>query len=380
MKTRRDWIKTSLAMAVGLPIGTSLAHNLMATPMSQAEKDFFGMTPLLPPMKIRLGSNENPYGPSERAKEAMKQMFVEANRYPFSAVTDMKEVLAAKEGVTADHIALGAGSGDLLCATGAAFSLEGGRVLSGYPTFPMLMAYAEVFKATWDKVNVNEKLEYDYEAVAKEIKGDTRIVFICNPNNPTGTLVDPKVVKGFCEDVSKKVPVFVDEAYLEFLEPAQQMSMLDLVKNGSNVIVSRTFSKIYGLAGLRLGYIIAKPDIIRKIQRTQPGIPTNQLGIAAAKASLGDNEFMAMTRAKNAEARKILTDYLDKKGYFYGKSHTNFIMFDAKTDAQGKLNKLAEQGIAVRVWDYKGMQWLRVSIGTADEMKLFVKTYDGIVS
>ena len=238
------------------------------------------------------------------------------------------------------------------------------------------MTYAEAFKATWDKVNMNDQLAYDYDAVAKQIKDDTRLVFICNPNNPTGTLVDPAIVKSFTEEVSKKVPVFSDEAYIEFLDPSQQMSMVDLVRNGSNVIVSRTFSKIHGLAGLRIGYIIAKPDIIRKIQRTHPGIPNNQLAIAAAHASLGDTAFMDMSRKKNAEARKILTDYLDKKNYFYGKSHTNFVMFDAKTDAAGKLAQLAQQGIAIRVWDYNGMQWLRVSVGTSEEMKAFVKAYE----
>jgi histidinol-phosphate aminotransferase len=376
MNTRRDWLKTTLAMAAGLPLGASLANQLMAAPVSQAERDYFGFNPLLPPMKIRLGSNENPYGPSEKAKQAIQQMLSEANRYPFQAVTEFKETLAAHEGVTADHILVGAGSGDLLCATGAAFSLEGGRILSGFPTFPMLMGYGEVFKATWDKVNMNDQLAYDYDAVAREIKSDTRLVFICNPNNPTGTLVDPAIVKAFTEEVSKKIPVFSDEAYMEFLEPSQQVSMVDLVKKGSNVIVSRTFSKIYGLAGLRIGYIVAKPEIIRKIQKNQPGIPNNQLAIAAAKASLGDTAFMDMSRKKNTEARKILTDYLDKKGYFYGKSHTNFVMFDSKSDAQGKLNQLAQQGIAIRVWDYKGMQWLRVSIGTSDEMKTFVKAYD----
>jgi histidinol-phosphate aminotransferase len=378
MNTRRDWLKTTLAMAAGLPLGASLANQLMAAPVSQAERDYFGFNPLLPPMKIRLGSNENPYGPSEKAKQAIQATLAEANRYPFQVVSEFKKTLAAHEDVTADHILIGAGSGDLLCATGAAFSLEGGRILSGFPTFPMLMSYAEVFKATWDKVNMNDQLAYDYDAVAKEIKSDTKLVFICNPNNPTGTLVDPKIVKGFTEEVSKKVTVFSDEAYIEFLEPSQQVSMVDLVKKGSNVIVSRTFSKIYGLAGLRVGYIVAKPEIIRKIQKNQPGIPNNQLAIAAAKASLGDTGFMEMSRKKNTEARKILTDYLDKKGYFYGKSVTNFVMFDSKSDAQGKLNQLAQQGIAIRVWDYKGMQWLRVSVGTSEDMKTFVKAYDQI--
>jgi histidinol-phosphate aminotransferase len=378
MTNRRDWLKRTLALAAAVPVGLSLSDRLLAAPMSEAEKNFFASGKLAP-IKIRLGSNENPYGPSDKVRQAIAEFMTESNRYPFQAVTDFKEVLAAKEGVTADHIAVGAGSGDLLCATGAAFGVEGGRILSGFPTFPMLMSYGEVFKCTWDKVNMNERLEYDYQELASQIKDDTRLVFVCNPNNPTGTLVDPGIVKAFCEEVSKRVPVFADEAYLEFLEPVQQISMIDLVKKEQNVIVSRTFSKIYGLAGLRTGYIIARPDIIKKIIRTHPGIPTNQFGLAAARASLNDKAFMEMSRKKNAEARKHLTDYLDKKGYFYGKSHANFVMFDPKADAANILTKMAERGIGIRVWDYKGTQWLRVSIGTMEEMKIFTKAYEEIV-
>jgi histidinol-phosphate aminotransferase len=156
--------------------------------------------------------------------------------------------------------------------------------------------------------------------------------------------------------------------------------MVDLVKKGENIIVSRTFSKIYGLAGLRIGYIVAKPDLIRKITRNQPGIPNNQLALAAAKAAINDTTFMDLSRKKNAEARKYFTDYLDKKGYFYGKSLTNFVMFDPKTDASMLLNKMADRGIGIRVWDYKGKQWSRVSIGTLEEMKIFTKAMDDILS
>src|SRR5262249_16343616 len=145
--------------------------------------------------------------------------------------------------------------------------LEGGRVISAFPTFSLLMNYAELFKATWDKVNLDEKLEHDYDSIAAAIKSDTRLIFICNPNNPSGTLVDPNRVKAFCEEVSPRVPVYCDEAYIEFLEPAEQISMVPLVKRGLNVIVSRTFSKIYGLAGIRIGYIIARPDIVKQINK-----------------------------------------------------------------------------------------------------------------
>ncbi|MFZ6014345.1 MAG: pyridoxal phosphate-dependent aminotransferase [Bacteroidota bacterium] len=375
---RRSWLKASLGATAGLVYGTSLVNQLMAAPVSETERKFFSDS-FRSPFKIRLNSNENPYGPSENARKAIQQIISEGNRYPFEVMDDLKALLAQKEGVSPDHIALGAGSADLLCATGAAFGIEDGRILSAYPTFPLLMNYAEVFNVMWDKVNVNEKLEHDYQALASQVKDDTRLVFVCNPNNPTGTLVDPQIVKSFCEEVSKKVPVFSDEAYLEFLDPSQQVSMVELVKKDQNVIVSRTFSKIYGLAGLRLGYIVAKPELIKKISRYQAGFPISQMGIATAKASLNDMAFVELSRSKNAEARKHLTDYLDKKGLMYGKPYTNFVFFDPKADAQQIMNKLAEKGIGIRVWDFNNRQWCRVSIGTLDEMKLFVRTFSDLV-
>ena len=156
--------------------------------------------------------------------------------------------------------------------------------------------------------------------------------------------------------------------------------MVDLVKKDSNVIVSRTFSKVYGLAGLRVGYVISRPDIIRKISRYQTGFSTSQTAIAAAKASYHDQAFMNMCRMKNADSRKVLTDYLDHKGYFYGKSHTNFVFLDPKKDAQDILNKLAEREIAIRVWEYQGKIWNRISVGTKEEMTLLVKHLDEILS
>ena len=350
----------------------------MAAPMSDSERQQWGKF-RASGIKIKLNSNENPYGPSDKAKKALQQIIVEGNRYAFDVQEEMKTILADKEGVTPAHVAIGAGSGDLLCQAGAAFGVEGGRIVSAFPTFPLLMNYATAFRATWDKVNVNDKLEHDYDALAAHVTDDTKLVFVCNPNNPTGTLVDPVLVKQFCEDVSKKTTVYVDEAYLEFLDPKDQISMVDLVKSDANVIVSRTFSKIYGLAGLRIGYVVGKPDLIKKIDKYHMGIANNQPALAAAKASLGDTAFMELSRKKNAEARKHLTDYLDKKGIWYAKSHTNFLFFPAKSlDAASVLAKLAERGIGIRVWDYKDQQWFRVSIGTLDEMKTFTKEFDGM--
>ncbi len=377
MKTninRRQWFKTTVAATSALAIAPSLAQQLMASPMGRAEASVIFKSDSA---KIRLNSNENPYGPSEKAKQAVLQILNEGNRYPFGALDTLREALAKKEGVTIDYIHIGAGSGSLLCQTGLAFGLEGGSVMSGFPTFPVLMNFAEVFNSKWDKINLNDKLEYDYLAMANAIKSDTRLIVICNPNNPTGTLVDPIKVKSFCEEASKRVTVFSDEAYLEFLQPdwQQQVSMINLVRKNANVIVCRTFSKIYGLAGLRLGYLVARPDIIQKIEKYGADIPMSQTGIAAAMATLGDNTFMNLVRDKNVEARAVLTGYLDTKKIFYGKSHTNFVFFQAPADGKTILKKLEDKGYLIRIWDYQQKEWCRVSIGTLAEMQGFVKTF-----
>ena len=375
--SRRDWFKSTVALSAGFALSASMFDRVMAAPMSAAEKDFYSKAFS---GKVRLNANENPYGPSEKAKKAILDILSEANRYPFGAIEDLKGILAKKEGVTKDYIHIGAGSSDLLCQTGAAFGIEGGRILSCYPTFWLLQEYAEGFGATWDKVNLNEKFEYDYDALASAIKSDTKLVFICNPNNPTGTLVDFNKVRAFCEDVSKKIPVYADEAYLEFLEPAQQISMVDLVKKDMNVIVSRTFSKVYGLAGMRLGYIVAKPELIKRVSKYGVDAMTNQAAIAAGKACLGDENFMSMVRSKNATARKVMTDYLDQHKYNYGKSLTNFVFFNAPKDGKTILKKMEEAGYLIRIWDYQQKEWCRVSIGTEEEMKGFVKAFGDFVS
>lgn len=375
---RRDWLKSTLALTAGVTMTSSLAERLMATPMSHAEERFrksIGLSAA----KIKLNSNENPYGPSEKARQAIIQILAQANRYPDDEMNELKTLIAKKEGVTPDYVHVGAGSGDILCQAGTAFGLEGGSVMSAFPTFSLLMNFAETFKASWDKVNLNDKLEHDYDAFASAIKNDTRLIFICNPNNPSGTMVDPQKVKAFCEEVSKKVPVYSDEAYLEFLEPSEQISMVELVKKDMNVIVSRTFSKIHGLAGLRIGYIIAKPELINRIATYSHDIPVSHTAIAAAKTCLGDEAFMKMTRNKNVEARDVLTHYLDKKKITYGKTLTNFVFFSAPKEGSIILSKMEEKGYLMRIWDYKQSEWCRVSIGTLNEMKGFVEAFDEVI-
>ena len=383
MKTtlsRRNWFKSSLALGAGLAFTPAMIDSLMAASVSNAERRH-NLLSFAPGTLIRLGSNENPYGPSAKAREAVKNILNEGNRYTHSSAAQFKEILAKKEGVSPDYILMGAGSSELLCLAGMSVGLEGGSVLSAFPTFRLLMDYAVKFNARWDTVNLDEYLVHNLEGLSAAVKPDTKILFLVNPNNPTGTVVEKNKYKSFCEEMSKKTVVYSDEAYLEFLEPAQQQSMVELIKQGNqNVIVSRTFSKIYGLAGLRVGYIIAHPDLIKKMSAKQIWGSYNQAGIAAATASLGDEEFMAMTRKKNAEAREHLFKYLDSKKWQYGKSQANVVFFPAPKDGKTILDETKAKGFEIRVWDYLGQEWCRVSIGTLDEMKAFTKMFDTVVS
>jgi histidinol-phosphate aminotransferase len=377
--SRRAWFKSSLTLGAGLAMTPALLDSLMAAPVSKAES-FHGINPLVKNKLVKLGSNENPYGPSPKARQAILDVMNQGNRYSFSEMSEMRALLAQKEGVSTDHILLGGGSGELLCLAGLGVGLEGGAVTSAFPVFRLLMDYAAKFNARWDKVDLDDYLVHNLEGLASAVKSDTKILFLVNPNNPTGTVLDGSKLKDFCLEMSKKTVVYSDEAYLEFLEPSQQTSMVDLVRQGHNVIVSRTFSKIYGLAGLRIGYIVAKPELIQKMAKYQTGTICSQPAIAAAKASLGDEEFMSYTRKMNAAARQHLFSYLNSKKWFYGKSQANVVFFPAPKPGKQILEETEKRGYQIRIWDYQGKEWCRVSIGTLDEMKGFTKVFDEIVS
>jgi len=379
MTTRRQWLKSALAAGAGLPLSLTLADQLMAAPVSRAER-LHGIEPLYNGNLVRLGSNENPYGPSEKARKAIVASMTEGNRYAHGVAQELRNVIAQREGVAPEFVLMGCGSSELLCLTGMAAGLEGGAVLSAFPTFRLLMDYATKFNARWDRVDLDANMVHDLEAMASAVKSDTRIIFVVNPNNPTGTVLDTDKLKSWCVEMSKRATVFADEAYIEFLDQPEKKSMVELVKQGHNVIVSRTFSKVYGLAGLRIGYLIGQPDTLKKVAERQVWGNNNQAGLAAAKVSLEDKDFVAMTRKKNAEARQHLFNYLDSKKWAYGKSMANVVFFPAPMDGKTILEQTEKRGFQIRVWDYQDKEWCRVSIGTLEEMKAFTKAFDQVVS
>ena len=256
---RRQWLRTA---GIGGAFSLLGGWKALASPeVWEVSEQWPGDAP------VRLSSNENPYGPSKRVREAIIKSLDDGCRYPFARTGSLMEALARKEGVSPDHLVLTAGSTEGLKTAGLTYGIQGGEIVASNPTFHVLMEYAEQFGAYVHRVPVNERLGHDLEAMERRISHLTKLVFVCNPDNPTGTLLPAARMRDFCTSVSNRAVVFADEAYFDYVTEPGYPSMTELVKEGMNVIVSRTFSKVYGLAGIRIGYLVARPDIAARLRK-----------------------------------------------------------------------------------------------------------------
>lgn len=357
---RRQWLKTAglagaFSMLGGLP---ALAET--AAPRRRLAADTMA----------RLSSNENPYGPSDKVRAAITDAFEIACRYPFSYSDEVRALIARRHGVTPDHIAITAGSTEGLKAAGLLYGMNGGEIVTAEPTFKALMTYAEQFGAYINWVPSTRELQHDLDAMEQRVTHNTSMVYICNPNNPTGTLLPGDRLRNFCDRVSDRTVVFVDEAYFDFIEDPNYPSMVELVREGQNVIVARTFSKVYGLAGLRIGYLIARPDIIRRIRDKRMAF-TNILALAAAQAAMEDEAFYRFSLDKNAEARTMIYETLNRLGLRYIPSQTNFVFFESGMDITELGGALYQQGVVIGRPFPPFMKWCRISTGTIEETGRF---------
>jgi histidinol-phosphate aminotransferase len=323
-------------------------------------------------VRARLNSNENPYGPSEKARRAMTEAFDEGCRYPGGQNKKLEELIAKKEGLSPDQVILGAGSGEVLRMAAMAYGPQGGEILTAHPTYEGLESAAHTIGAFVHRVALNKNFEHDLDAMDRRTTQAVRLVFVCNPNNPTGTIVPADRLRAFCKEVSRRSVVLVDEAYHEYVDDAQYSSMMDLARDGYNVIISRTFSKIHAMAGLRVGYGFARPDIVARLRQFRGFI--NILGMQAAMASYQDPEFQSFSRKKNAEARIYTYKALDELGYKYIRSQANFVFFKLSKDVQAQAFRDVmekKHGILVGRTFPPYNDYCRVSMGTMDEMKIF---------
>lgn len=321
---------------------------------------------------VALRSAENPYGPPESALAALKAAMREGNRYPRTKVTEFKELVARDAGVTSDHVIVGAGSIELMLAAGLYFGKLGQTVIAADPTWHTTAEYAEANGAKWLKIPLTSSNRYDFDQMRAAVDGDTALVYVCNPNNPTGIAESHADVKRFVQDVSQRTVVMVDEAFIDCLDRGEAESMKHLVATNKNVIVARTFSKLWGMAGFRVGYMLGEPALMAKFKATIPTLEMqSRLSVAGAIGAFGDQEFMRTSRDRMRESRQIVYDILDKKSLPYIRSDCNFVTFEVPTDAEIARQKMLDQRVTLKNVSFGGRERLRVSCGTPDELRAF---------
>jgi histidinol-phosphate aminotransferase len=382
--SRRQWLKSSGVVAGGALAAQSLAPAVL--PALEAPngapavvngqttlEGFLALEREIEAMRqaegpLCLASNENPYGMAPSARQAIMDMWKEHAWYNAAAVPTLRSVYAKHVGVPEDHVLVTAGSGDVLSIVALAYAMHGGEVLTPWPTYEGLPRYAESMGATVHKVPLNGDLAHDLAAMDRRHVNSVDLVFVCNPNNPTGTLTDGAKLRDFVTTASKKSVVLVDEAYHDFVTAPEYTSMIDLVTKGENVIISRTASKIHGLAGLRTGFAIARPDIIARLQPCVTSFP-GVFGARAAVASIQDTAYQTMCRDRNAEGRAIMAEAIKKMGRRMTTSHTNFVFFDTGMPVEQVQAAMKTKGFLIGRAFPPYTTWARISIGTPDEMR-----------
>lgn len=328
---------------------------------------------------IRLHSNENPYGPSPAAQEAMTAAFGESNLYPSSKYRELASLIAKREGLTPEHVVLGAGSHEVLRMTAMAYGLVGGEVATAYPTFEGLERYATTIGAHVHRIPVDDNLVMDLAAMERRLSQAVRLVFLCNPNNPTGTITPHETLRPFVTEASRRTVVLVDEAYYELVTDPAFKTMVPLVAEGRNVIVSRTFSKVYGLAGLRVGYALARPDIAARLRQFRTGSSINIIGLRAAIAAYKDPAFVQWSRDTIASERDRVAAKLSSLGHRSVPSQANFIFFHLGRPIGAFQEAMAAEGILVGRPFPPHLDWCRLSIGKPEEMSAFLEAFQRVM-
>ena len=321
---------------------------------------------------IKLASNENPLGPSPKALEAVKKNLKNINRYPDAQGFYLKKKLAASLNLKPANIVLGNGSDELIDIIIKTFVEEDEHVVTSDSTFLEYEIIANVKGRTVLTVPL-KYFKYDLSAIRKKIDEKTKVVFISNPNNPTGTYVTKLEVEDFIHDLPKETILVLDEAYDAFIDVEDFPHSVNYIKD-KNVIVLKTFSKAYGLAGLRVGYALAKPELTCYMETARQPFNVNSLAQVAAAAALDDRKFLEATKKSNLEGKNYIYDCLNKMGLAYVLSVTNFILIDVGKDGQEVFRAMLKFGVIIRDMKQNGLKnFIRVTVGTKKENERFVK-------
>ncbi len=375
--SRRAWLRTTSVGVGGALLVPSALQALGRSAVSAAPNDLHAYAQQVAAERaaagaVRLQSNENPYGMSPRAKQAMMDAWDEHNKYGSPAIALLKETYAKHVGVPTEYVMVTQGSNEVICTAALAFGMDGKELVAADPTFETLASYGTHMGRTVHKVPLNPAHGHDLNAMDTRITSKTGLVFVCNPNNPTGALMPNAPLREFVRSAAKRTTVLVDEAYHEYVTDTSYRSMIDLVMQGDNVIVLRTASKIHGLAGCRIGFAVAQPDVIARLEGFRTGAP-NALSARAAIAAINDEEWPRYCVQQNTEAREILRSAIASTGRTQTPSQTNFIFFDAQQPTNSVRAAFEARGFLVGRAFPPYNTWVRVSVGTPDEMRAFAK-------
>lgn len=337
-------------------------------PIEEVQREY-GLTDI-----AKLASNENPMGTSPLAIRAMQAEAENVYMYPEGSSLELRQKLAAKFGVSPDLIVVTNGADHFLTMLSMAFINDGDECIMPDPSFSPYITNTIIMGGKYLEIPLKKDLSLDLEATAKAITPKTKLIYICNPNNPTGTIIGKAELEAFMAKVPDSCILVMDEAYAEFVSDPSYPQTIDYVKAGKNVILIRTFSKLYGLAGARVGYAVMPSHLMDAVNRVVMPFPVNRIAQAGALAAMDDDDFVNKTLANNKQAREYLCAEFDKMGMEYAQAHGNFIFVNVNMDSKVTFQSLLEQGMIVRPGHLWGCPThLRVTFGTMEENQKLIK-------
>lgn len=367
--------RRSFVRALGLGGATALSApawvNARGLESLAGELDHAAIEKLAQSGAIRLMSNENPNGPIPAAIRAMQASFHEAAWYPASGEQRVRDAIARANSLRADQVLLGSGSGEILKVAVQAFCSPTKHLVTAIPTFETPTAIAQMYGFPVKEVPLDAQQRLNLDGMLREVRG-AGLVFLCNPNNPTGHVYGKAEVERFiaaCLAADPEVVILVDEAYHEFVDDPSYASMLPMIATQPRVFVSRTFSKIYGMAGLRVGYAFGQPATLDRMARHRLANGIGALAQSAALAALSDPQAMAREQQFNRDARAFTTRFFTDLGYQVIPSQTNFVLVNVRRDTRQFQEACRTQNVLVGRPFPPLMQWSRISIGTMAEMQ-----------
>ena len=330
----------------------------------------------IPPGQIRLMFNENPYGPSPKALAEVAKILPKTAYYPGAIEDDLIGLFMARHQLDREQVFLASGSNEGLQAAMMAFGKHG-KVISPALTYSDHLNYAEKLGVAVHRMPLRDDMAIDLEAMARAVDDSVSLVYLCNPNNPTGMAIDGDELRSFCREVAPRVPILIDEAYNELTNKPDYTSMVDLVRGGGNILITRTFSKIFGMAGLRVGYGMGHPDIVSVVNDNVMAW-RNGVGLYAAYHSYLDEDFVAFSRDKILQGREMVNATFRRHGIEPLPSQTSFVYADIQRDADVFKAEMAARNVKIR-GIYAGYDtYSRVSMGRIEELEIFDRIFSEV--